>query len=486
MIPNLQAYQYDGPEEFHAVVGQIMAYLGYAGGHEPLPVGAQIVLRNVAGRYILEGWFGCDEKRWHSAASLGNDAEPGQVIKNLILHWHQRCYGTPVSRWGTLTGVRPTKLVHHLRDQERDENKIMDILVSRYHVQPDTARYLITMTGLQRPYIERPDHEAALYIGIPYCPSHCLYCSFPSRLSGSELPSFMDRFIVSVVRDIQDIAALCRQYDIQIRSVYIGGGTPTCLPIAGQEAILQAVAGNFREIEEWTVEAGRPDTAGEEVLALLRRYGVNRISVNPQTMQQRLLDLLGRRHRVEDVFDMFSRCRKMGFSVINMDFIAGLPEQTQADMQENMEIVCQLHPENVTIHTLALKKRAPLFHHPLRQQIPPAREVSSMLQSCGDVLKDHGYIPYYMYRQKYMAGSFANVGYAQRGTISRYNIQMMEERQTILSAGPGSTTKFLSRDGHSLKKIYMPKDPEAYVQALSERIRQRRHLCAMIYGGDDT
>lgn len=182
---------------------------------------------------------------------------------------------------------------------------------------------------------------------------------------------------------------------------------------------------------------------------------------------------------------MFSRCRSMGFSVINMDFIAGLPEQTLADMQENMEIVCQLHPENVTIHTLALKKRAPLFHHPLRQHIPPAAEVSRMIHYCEKILQQHGYIPYYMYRQKYMAGSFANVGYAQSGTISQYNIQMMEERQTILSAGPGSTTKFLSHDGHSLKKIYMPKDPEAYVQALSERMRQRRHLCAMIYGGDD-
>lgn len=485
MIPDLQAYHYDGPAEFHAIVGQIMAYLGYAGGHEPLPVGSEIVLKEVEGRYVLEGWFYREGMRWHSQAAFLEKDEPGRVIKNLILHWHQRCYGTAHSRWGTLTGVRPTKLVHHLRDQEDDEKRITDILVSQYHVQPDTAQYLVTMTRLQRPYIERPVHDAALYIGIPYCPSHCLYCSFPSRLAGAEAQPVMERFIRAVVQDIHDIAALCRQYDIHIRSVYIGGGTPTCLPLDGQEAVLRAVAGNFGNIVEWTVEAGRPDTTGKDVLALLRRYGVNRISVNPQTMQQHLLDLLGRRHRVEDVFAMFSRCRSMGFSVINMDFIAGLPEQTLADMQENMEIVCQLHPENVTIHTLALKKRAPLFHHPLRQHIPPAAEVSRMIHYCEEILQQHGYIPYYMYRQKYMAGSFANVGYAQSGTISQYNIQMMEERQTILSAGPGSTTKFLSHDGHSLKKIYMPKDPEAYVQALSERMRQRRHLCAMIYGGDD-
>ena len=203
-------------------------------------------------------------------------------------------------------------------------------------------------------------------------------------------------------------------------------------------------------------------------------------------MQQHLLDLLGRRHRVEDIYEMYDNCQKTGFPVINMDFIAGLPEQTEAGMQDNMEIVCQLHPENVTIHTLALKRKAPLFQHPLRQRIPGEQQVARFLSLCRKTLAEAGYLPYYMYRQTYMAGSFANVGYALPGTISAYNIQMMEERQTILAAGPGGATKFCAADGHSLKKVYMPKDPAQYLSDLPEKMRQRRQLCAMIYGGDDT
>ena len=182
---------------------------------------------------------------------------------------------------------------------------------------------------------------------------------------------------------------------------------------------------------------------------------------------------------------MYENCRKLGFSVINMDFIAGLPGQTVADMQENMEIVCKLHPENVTIHTLALKKRAPLFHHELRASIPPAEETGRMVRLCQSILTGSGYVPYYMYRQKYMAASFANIGYALPGSISAYNIEMMEERQSVLAAGPGGATKFLCRDGHTLEKVYMPKDVDAYVQALAEKMAQRRRLCAIIYGKED-
>ena len=154
-------------------------------------------------------------------------------------------------------------------------------------------------------------------------------------------------------------------------------------------------------------------------------------------------------------------------------------------MQENMEIVCKLHPENVTIHTLALKKRAPLFHHELRASIPPAEETGRMVRLCQSILTGSGYVPYYMYRQKYMAASFANIGYALPGSVSAYNIEMMEERQSVLAAGPGGATKFLCRDGHTLEKVYMPKDVDAYVQALAEKMAQRRRLCAIIYGKED-
>lgn len=481
------AYAYEGPPALHAHIGQVMAYLGYSGGHEPRPLGAAVTLQAAGTQQRLDVTFYQQGQEWHTHAYILAGADLKQTSKELLLHWYDRCFGQGQRNpWGTLMGVRPTKLVHHLRDQGLSAPAIEETLVRHYHVTPAIAQELLAMTALQRPFIERPRREAALYIGIPYCPSHCLYCSFPSRLCQTETAAGLLAFAAAVEEDIRDIDSLCRQYGLRVTSAYIGGGTPTCLPKDALARILQAVAVSFPDLSEWTVEAGRPDTADVATLALLREYGVDRISVNPQTMQQRLLDLLGRRHSVADVYTMYENCRRLGFSVVNMDFIAGLPGQTAADMQENMEIVCQLHPENVTIHTLALKKKAPLFHHPLRQAIPPAGEVAASLSRSRQLLAQAGYIPYYMYRQKYMAASFANIGYALPQTESQYNIQMMEERQTILAAGPGSTTKFLASDGHSLEKVYMPKDPDTYRQLLNQRMAQRRRICAMIYGGDDT
>ena len=320
------------------------------------------------------------------------------------------------------------------------------------------------------------------YIHIPFCKTKCLYCGF---FQNGMDQSVKDEYIRCLVRELRQAAKARRLRDSLIHAVFIGGGTPTCLPLPVLEAMMTRLARNFPAAREWTVEAGRPDTATPDMLAMLRQAGVDRISVNPQTLQQHLLDALGRRHRVEDIYTMYENCRKLGFSVNNMDFIAGLPGQTVADMQENMEIVCKLHPENVTIHTLALKKRAPLFHHELRAAIPPAEETGHMVRLCQSILTAGGYVPYYMYRQKYMAASFANIGYALPGSVSAYNIEMMEERQSVLAAGPGGATKFLCRDGHTLEKVYMPKDVDAYVQALAERIAQRRRLCAIIYGKED-
>lgn len=482
--PKVQTYSYSGPEQYHSLIGQIMASLGYVGGHECRNVGAAVVLEQQGGRIRLSCAFGTGGT-WASEAWLLRLGAERHDIKDCLLHWHERFSGRPKSPWGTLIGVRPTKLVHRLLDEGMNAAEAQAYLSSQYEVAEDTARFLVRMAAVQRPYVMGSRQDVSVYVGIPYCPSHCVYCSFPSRLIAREERGALGAFADAVAADIEDIGRLCRQYGLRIRTAYVGGGTPTCLPMPVLRRLMAVMSRVFDGAEEWTVEAGRPDTASEEVLALLRSSGVTRISVNPQTMQQSLLDVIGRKHTIEDIYAMYERCRQMAFPVVNMDFIAGLPGQTVRDMRENMEIVCQLHPENVTIHTLALKKRAPLYHHSLREQIPPAEEVGAMLDVCRQMLKQGGYDPYYMYRQTYMAASFANVGYALPGAISPYNIEMMEERSNILAAGPGGATKFICRDGHSLEKLYMPKDIDRYVQALPENMRQRRRLCAIIYGGED-
>ncbi len=478
---DVQTYHYCGPESYHSHIGQVLAALGYVGGHEARDIGVTVVLNEQDGRIRLS----CRKGEHDAEAWILHSSREKEEIKNYLIHWHEQWSGAAKSPWGTLIGVRPVKLVHRLLDRNMTESEASAYLCRTYEVEAETARQLVRMAAVQRPYITGSAKDISVYIGIPYCSSHCLYCSFPSRLIGSESENFLRTFTDAVASDIADIGELCGRYGLRVRSVYVGGGTPTCLPLQLIRCLMETVRSALGTAEEWTVEAGRPDTASADMLAMLRQCGVNRISVNPQTMQQRILDAIGRRHTVEEIYGMYNLCRQLAFPVVNMDFIAGLPGQNKEDIRENMEIVCQLHPENVTIHTLALKKRSPLFRHPLRELVPQAEEVKEMVDICRSVLAGGGYEPYYMYRQKFMAASFANVGYALQGTISRYNIEMMEERQNVMAAGPGGATRFACSDGHSLEKMYMPKDPVRYVAVLKEKIKRRRRLCAIIYGGED-
>lgn len=481
-----EAYSYTGPESYHSFIGQAMSSLGYMGGHDAaMAVRARVSLQLGERSLHLVCSFGPLHKEWHAETDLQRSPVEKEEIKHCLLRWHSEYTGICLGPWGLLTGVRPTKLVHHLLDQSLTDRQVQRELVQRYQVEEKMAAYLVKLACHQRPYVTGQEKSAALYIGIPYCPSHCLYCSFPSRLIGQENQQELQQFAQAVIAEIDSIGDLCRRLGLHIDSIYVGGGTPTCLPYDILESILRRLYQVIGPVAEYTVEAGRPDTADEAMLCMLRRYGVDRISVNPQTMQQSLLDRLGRQHRVEDIYDMYDRCRKLGFAVVNMDFIAGLPGQTALNMQENMEIVCQLRPENVTIHTLALKKRAPLFHHALRQEIPSPEVVASMLDICSQALAENGYSPYYMYRQKYMAASFANTGYTLDGYTGKYNIQMMEERQTVFAVGPGGANKFIARPGGTFEKLYMPKEIDAYIKAVQEKIRQRQLLCSAVYEGED-
>ena len=483
---HIQTYTYTGPEAYHAVVGQILAGLGYVGGKEERHVGAVVTITDEKGRLHVTCRFRGQGPDFVTEVWLLTQDTVKNVLKTCLLQWHERYTEAKPSPWGTLLGVRPTKLVHRYLDEGMSTAEAVTTLEETYHVSPEKATELVTMAQRQRPYVCPAPRTVSVYVGIPYCSSHCLYCSFPSRLIGSEREQGLQAFVSALVRDITDIGRLCREYGLTVSTAYVGGGTPTCLPTTALAMILEAMQDAIGPVREWTVEAGRPDTATEEKLRLLHAYGVDRISVNPQTMQQRLLDALGRRHLVEDIYTMYETCKKVGFRVVNMDFIAGLPGQTIEDMQENMEKVCQLHPENVTIHTLALKKRAPLFHHPLRDRIPSAETVAAMLEETQSSLTQRGYVPYYMYRQTYMAASFANIGYALPEAIGIYNIEMMEERQAVLGAGPGSATKLLCPDGHSLDKVYMPKTVDTYVASLHDKLGKRRKACAAIYGGEDS
>lgn len=396
--------------------------------------------------------------------------------------------------WGILRGVRPTKIAHRLLDQGESCHNIISRLVEDYGIEPAKAELVTGIAIHQRPMLARPGHLAdgkkiSIYIGIPYCPSRCLYCSFPAYVL-PERREQLDAFLRAITKDIQSTAKLVAKYGLAVESIYVGGGTPTSLTATDLNNLLQLIKCAFwgAETKEWTVEAGRPDSVNDEKIDIFRHNGVNRVSINPQTMQNKTLKQIGRRHSVQDIIDIFGKIRRAAIPVINMDVIAGLPGETAADMDDTMRQIVALNPENITIHTLALKRgsilKESLNSGIINEQVLPNEETTqAMLQLATQYTASMDMHPYYLYRQKYMTGNFENVGYAKPGTDCIYNIQIMEERQTIIGIGPAAGTKAVSHQGvWRLQSCYNAKDVFAYIANLDNYLCERNTLLSRLYG----
>ena len=287
------------------------------------------------------------------------------------------------------------------------------------------------------------DNDYCLYVGIPFCPSVCSYCSFSSSPI-AEWKDKVESYLFALLKEIRAIGKMSEGH--RPDSVYIGGGTPTTLEAEQMDRLLKTITENFdlSNVLEFTVEAGRPDSITEEKLAVIRKYPVTRISINPQTMQQKTLDLVGRNHTVAQTKDAFYLARKLGFDNINMDLIAGLPGEDASDMEDTLRQVEEMHPDSLTVHALAIKRAARYGQEGRKQDLHS--EISQMIMSAADCAKRIGLQPYYLYRQKNIAGNFENVGYAELDKAGIYNILIMEEKQTILAAGAGASTKILLKD----------------------------------------
>jgi len=374
--------------------------------------------------------------------------------------------------WGMLSGVRPVKLPTRAMENGATPAQAEAELRDRYRVTP--ARRKLAMdcaaASLALKRSLRPE-EVSLYVGIPFCPTRCAYCSFISA-SGSAnrlIPAYLE----ALFREIDGAGQALRAAGRTVRTVYLGGGTPTTLTADQLRALLDRLRAAFRLCPgtELTVEAGRPDTITPDRLEAIRAGGGTRISVNPQTMSDRVLAAIGRSHRAEDIRRAFALARQAGIGQINMDLIAGLPGDTPAGFRDTLDQVLDLGPENVTVHTLALKKGARL-----RQEeavLPAGEAVAAMLDFAWDRLRQAGYLPYYLYRQKFMSGSFENVGWCLPGTENQYNICMMEELHTVLSLGAGGVTKTVA-DG-CVKRLANPKYPQEYLRDIDRITQEKRH-----------
>ena len=380
--------------------------------------------------------------------------------------------------WGILTGIRPTKLVHEALKSDMSDEAIDVYLKEAYKVSP-SKRVLMREVAKQELAIlskNEPD-EVSIYIGIPFCPTRCVYCSF-TAYSLEQKQKEVEPYLEALFKEISFVAKA--KAGLPIRSLYIGGGTPTSLNEDQLQRLLEHVERSFdlSRIEEYTVEAGRPDTITAEKLRIMKQHGVGRISINPQSMNQKTLDAIGRKHTVEEIKEVFKTARALGHNNINMDMILGLPGEEVEDVAYTLQELKKLSPENITVHTMAIK-RASRLREALREDeeavhLTEGDKIEKMLELCEKEITGMGLMPYYMYRQKNMLGNFENVGYAKPGTEGVYNIEIMEEAESIIALGAGAITKMVYQNGQRIDRIPNVKSLKDYIERIDEMIERKR------------
>ena len=364
--------------------------------------------------------------------------------------------------WGMLTGVRPDKPATAALAAGKTVEQARELMEQFYYVTPDRAALAVeTASAALTAARKLEKRDLAVYVGIPFCPTRCAYCSFVSQ-SVEKSFSLVEPYVDALVEEITAGGRMVRERGLRCRAFYMGGGTPTTLTAQQIDRVLTAFEESFdmTACEELTVEAGRPDTITAEKLAVLKSHGVTRISVNPQTMEEPVLRAIGRHHTPGDIEHAMELAGAYGFPHVNMDLIAGLPEDTPDGFRRSLDQCLAFGTDNVTVHTLALKKGSRILTEGLA--IPGAEAVAEMLDYAGPVLRKSGYAPYYLYRQKYMSGSFENIGWSRRGGECWYNIYIMSELCSILSFGAGGSTKMV--DGGRIQRVFNPKYPAEYTQ----------------------
>ncbi len=381
--------------------------------------------------------------------------------------------------WGNLTGIRPTKLAYGMLEEGKSEEEIQTFLQETHYVSREKIDLSIDIAKRERELLKDIHYEEgySLYIGIPFCPTTCLYCSFTSYpIAGYR--KLVEDYVDCVIREMEYVS---KKYAHKILdTVYIGGGTPTTLEAEQLDKLITALKEkfDFSTVKEFTVEAGRADSITREKLEVLKKHQVDRISINPQTMKQETLQIIGRRHTVEQVVDAFHMAREIGFENINMDLILGLPGETAADVEHTIQRVTELAPDSLTVHSLAIKRASRLSQWITEHGITTLRNTDETMEIAADGAKALGMHPYYLYRQKNMSGNFENVGYAKPGKYGLYNILIMEEKQTIVALGAGSITKLVLPDGR-IERCDNVKDVALYIEKIEEMLERKEKLFAL-------
>ena len=377
--------------------------------------------------------------------------------------------------WGILTGIRPIKVVHDLMNNNIDSSEIKRILMNEYRIHEKKTQLMINIAKSQRKHIYPLDeNKYSLYIGIPFCPSRCSYCSFPAFPIGKNYDR-VSEYVNILVYEIKEIKKMMEGRILN--TVYIGGGTPTSLKIKDLERIIATVRDSFKneDIKEFTIEAGRPDTLNLEMLKMLKSMKIDRISINPQTMNSQTLERIGRNHDINSIISSYNMAKDLGFESINMDIILGLPGEGVDDVAYTLNEIVKLDPENLTVHTLAIKRGSKLFNRKDNSFIK-FKVITDMFSLTESKAAEMEMFPYYLYRQKQILGNLENIGYSKPNKECKYNISMMEEKETIIGAGLGAVSKFYYSKENKINRLPNFKDLKVYSSRIDELILKKTNM----------
>ena len=387
-------------------------------------------------------------------------------------------YSKKVLPWGTLTGIRPTKIPMAMLEVGASDEEIKTYMEETYYCSEEKIQLSTEIAKWEMKLLSKLDYEDgySLYVGIPFCPSTCLYCSFTSYPL-KKWEKRVDDYLDALCKELDYIAEELK--DKVLNTVYVGGGTPTTLNAEQLDRLLTKIEENFdfTHVQEFTVEAGRPDSVTKEKLLAIKKHKVDRISVNPQTMKDETLKIIGRHHTVQQTIEAYELAREVGFDNINMDLIIGLPGETREDVAHTLEELKKLAPDSITVHSLAIKRAARLNLFKDTYEEMGLENSAQIMDMTYDSCKEQGLLPYYLYRQKNMAGNFENVGYAKEDKAGIYNILIMEEKQSIVAAGAGASTKMVYPGGR-IERIENVKDVGQYIERIDEMINRKQEFWA--------
>ena len=417
-----------------------------------------------------------DEYEDEAQQMASGKKEARNVFKRMMYDMLKKLTGRELP-WGTLTGVRPTKIVYTLLEDGKNDHEIRDYLKKEYYVSEKKGDLAIKVASNEKRLLEKIDYNNgySLYAGIPFCPTTCLYCSFTSY----PLAVWKDRvdtYVDAMLKELEFTSRLMK--DKKLDTFYMGGGTPTTLEPEQLDRVLSFFEEHFDTtgLKEYTIEAGRPDSITRDKLLIMKKHGVDRISINPQTMNDDTLKLIGRHHTVEQIKEAFTLARECGFDNINMDLIIGLPGETREHIERTMREVALLAPDSLTVHSLAIKRAARLNIFWEKYKDYAMVNTDDIINMTADCAAAMGMEPYYLYRQKNMAGNFENVGYSKPDREGIYNILIMDEKQTIMAVGAGASTKVVFPEENRIERVENVKDVTTYIENIDEMIDRKRRF----------